>query len=276
MPKKERRKNSFRRKIKMQRILKNSWKYFIVLSILTLAIVACNGNGVDSESMGIGVKLAVATDFAEVAGRLGSDFTARTGITVVVSSDSSGALTSQIRSGAEFDVFLSADTGFPQQLIEEGLAVPEPVVYAIGTLALFSPDLDLSTDGESLLASGAFQRLAIADPEKAPYGRAAIQTLESLGLFDQLEETFVFGENVGKTLELVETGSADAGFVAFPDLDGNQALAWLVPAQMHEPIEQAAVVLSNSPDRDYADRWMDYLVRDSARLIIQDSGYRLP
>jgi len=247
-----------------------------IILILTLALLACDGSGGESENIGIGVKLAVAADFAEVALRLGSDFTARTGLMVDVTSDSSGALTSQIRSGAEFDVFLSANTGFPLQLIEEGLAVPKPVVYAIGTLALFSPDRDLSTDGESLLASGAFERLAIADPEKAPYGRAAIQTLESLGLIDLLEETFVFSENVGKTLELVETGSADAGFVAFPDLDdGNQARSWIVLAQM-QPIEQAAVVLSNAPDPDSADRWMDYLVSDPARLIIKDAGFRLP
>ncbi len=260
----------------MQGILTISWKHLRVLLILTLALTGCDGNGGESGNMGTAVKLAVAADFAEVAELLGSDFTARTGITVSVTSDSSGALTSQIRSGAEFDVFLSANTGFPLQLIEEGLAVPEPVVYAIGTLALFSRDRDLSTDAISLLASGAFPRLAVADPEKAPYGRAAIQTLESLGLLDQLEETLVFAENVGKALELVETGMADAGFVAFPDLGGNQARAWLVPARMHEPIEQAAVVLSNAPDRDSADRWMDYLISDPARLIIKDAGYRLP
>ena len=164
--------------MKMQGILTISWKHLRVLLILTLALTGCDGNGGESGNMGTAVKLAVAADFAEVAELLGSDFTARTGITVSVTSDSSGALTSQIRSGAEFDVFLSADTGFPQQLIEEGLAVPEPVVYAIGTLALFSRDRDLSTDAISLLASGAFPRLAVADPEKAPYGRAAIQTLE--------------------------------------------------------------------------------------------------
>lgn len=168
-----------------------------IILILTLALLACDGSGGESENIGIGVKLAVAADFAEVALRLGSDFTARTGLMVDVTSDSSGALTSQIRSGAEFDVFLSANTGFPLQLIEEGLAVPKPVVYAIGTL-------------------------------------------ESLELFDLLEETFVFGENVSKTLELVETGSADAGFVAFPDLDNdNQALSWIVLEQMQS--------LSNRP-----------------------------
>jgi len=151
-----------------------------IILILTLALLACDGSGGESENIGIGVKLAVAADFAEVALRLGSDFTARTGLMVAVTSDSSGALTSQIRSGAEFDVFLSANTGFPLQLIEEGLAGPNPVVYAIGTL-------------------------------------------ESLGLIDLLEETFVFGENISKTLELVETGSADAGFVAFPDCPEDNA-----------------------------------------------------
>jgi len=216
---------------------------------------------------GNSIKLAVAADFAETAVRLGDDFTDCTGITVVVSSDSSGALVSQIQSGAVFDAFLSAATDFPRQLIMEGLALPEPILYAIGTLALYSLELDLSTDGPALLAAGTFPRLAVADPEKAPYGSAAIQTLESLGLFDELEETLVFGENVGITLELVETRDADAGFVAFPDINSNQEGAWVVPEDMHDPIEQEAVVLSTVQDRDSVDSWMEYLV---------DAGYRLP
>ena len=258
----------------MNKMTKNLWDLFTVLSILTLTIVACIG--CESDKTGNSIKLAVAADFAETAERLGDDFTNRTGITVVVSSDSSGALVSQIQSGAVFDAFLSADTDFPRQLIMEGLAIPEPVLYAIGTLALYSLELDLSTDGEALLAAGTFPRLAVADPEKAPYGRAAIQTLEGLGLFDVLEETLVFGENVGKTLELVETGDTDAGFVAFPDIDSNQEGAWVVPEDMHDPIEQEAVVLSIVQDRDSVDSWMEYLVSDPARIIIQDAGYRLP
>ena len=217
-------------------------KTHIIRTVFLLLTVFAIIGGCHSKT-GKSIKLAVAADFAETAERLGDDFTDRTGITVIVTSDSSGALVIQIQSGAVFDAFLSADTDFPRQLIMEGLAIPEPVLYAIGKLALYSLDLDLSTDGPALLAAGTFPRLAVADPEKAPYGRAAIQTLESLGLFDELEETLVFGENVGMTLKLVETGDADAGFVAFPDIESNQAGAWVVPEDMHDPIEQEAVVL---------------------------------
>jgi len=135
----------------MNRMKKNLWEFFTVLSILTLTIVACIG--CESDKTGNSIKLAVAADFAETAERLGDDFTDRTGITVVVTSDSSGALVIQIQSGAVFDAFLSADTDFPRQLIMEGLAVPEPVLYAIGKLALYSLDQDLSTDGPALLAA---------------------------------------------------------------------------------------------------------------------------
>lgn len=258
----------------MYRMKKNLCKVFTVLSILTFTIVACNGKGYNLEKSSKTIKLAVAADFAETAERLGDDFTNRTAITVLITSDSSGALTSQIRSGDVFDVFLSANTDFPRHLVMEGLAVPEPILYAIGTLALYSLDLDLSTNGPELLAAGTFPRLAVADPETAPYGRAAIETLESLGLLDELEETLVFGENVGMTLKLVEAG--DAGFVAFPDIDSNQAGAWIVTEDMHEPIEQEAVVLSTVLDRESADSWMEYLASDPARVIIQDEGYRLP
>jgi len=224
------------------------------------------------------VRIAVAADFAKVAEHLADDFIARSGIRVTVTSGASGALTNQIRSGKEFDVFLSADTGFPHQLIKEGLATsPEPVVYALGTIGLFSRDGDLSTRGESLLTSGAFSKLAVADPAKAPYGRAAMQTLKGLGLRDRLKGTLVFSANVAKTLKLVETGNADAGFVAFPDLDpGQAARAWLVPSRMHKPIRQAAVLLTRARDRNSANRWMQYLFSDSARRMIRDAGYRLP
>ena len=109
----------------MNRMKKNLWEFFTVLSILTLTIVACIG--CESDKTGNSIKLAVAADFAETAERLGDDFTDRTGITVVVTSDSSGALVIQIQSGAVFDAFLSADTDIQRQLIREGLAVPEPV-----------------------------------------------------------------------------------------------------------------------------------------------------
>ena len=131
----------------------------------------------------------------------------------------------QIRDGASFDVFLSADSERPQELVDESLAVPDPIVYAIGTLALYSRDLDLSVDGDALLASAAFATLAIADPETAPYGRAAIQTLDSMGLRESLQDTLAIGENVGKTLDLLESGNAEAGFVAFPDFDARRPQA---------------------------------------------------
>ena len=218
----------------------------------------------------------MAADFAETAKRLGNDFRDRTGITVVVTSASSGALVNRIRSGAAFDAFLSANTDFPKQLITDNIAVQEYIVYAIGKLALYSPDRNLSIKGADLLASGTFPRLALADPEKAPYGRATIETLKKLGLLDKLNGTLAYGENVGKTLKLIETGEADAGFVAFPDIETNKKGAWVVPEKMHKPIEQAAVVLSTFHDRDSVDSWMEYLLSDPARIIIQDAGYRLP
>ena len=153
---------------------------------------------------------------------------------------------------------------FKLHLVPSGICWPH-ITNIIGNGVVVDPDVLLQEINENNLT-----------PEKLVVSDRAHLIMPYHVKLDQLEETLVFAENVGKALELVETGMADAGFVAFPDLGGNQARAWLVPARMHEPIEQAAVVLSNAPDRDSADRWMDYLISDPARLIIKDAGYRLP
>ena len=154
----------------------------MLLISIALLFVACSTLSKDSGIQRINIRLAVAADFANTAQHLADDFTARTGIRITIISGASGDLAARIRSGKRFDVFLSANTEFPKQLIVEQLAVPEPVVYALGTIALFGQDRDLSIEGETLLSSGAFGRLAVADPNKAPYGLASIQTLEALGL----------------------------------------------------------------------------------------------
>lgn len=150
----------------------------LLLISIALPFIACSTvdkePGVDGNTS---VRLAVAADFAGAAQRLADDFTTRTGIPVTMQSGASGELAARIRSGAAFDVFLSANTEFPRQLIEERLAAPGPIIYALGTIALFDRHRDLSMDGETVLSSGAFRRLAVADPSKAPYGLASFETL---------------------------------------------------------------------------------------------------
>ncbi len=246
----------------------------LFLSVLLLACAAARAeDGISSRDS---LHLAVAADFSEVARRLADDFSAEAGVPVTITSDSSGVLTSKIRDGATFDVFLSADSERPQELIDEGLAVPKPIVYAVGTLALYGPDLDLSADGDALLRSADFATLAIADPETAPYGRAAIQTLNSLGLREALQGKLVIGENVRKTLDLVQSGKAAAGLVAFPDLDARRLRAWVVPERMHDPIDQAMVVLSAARQPELAKQWIVFLTSAPARRIIEEAGFRLP
>jgi molybdate transport system substrate-binding protein len=233
----------------------------------------------DAQDGGLGeasLRIAVAADFSEVAGRFADEFSAQTGVSVSISSDSSGVLASQIRNGASFDVFLSADSERPQELVDGGYAVSNPIVYAIGTLALYSPNFDLSGDGEARLMSAGFATLAVADPVSAPYGRAAVQTLDSLGLQGSLQHTLVIAGNVGRALSLVRSGDVEAGFVAFPDLDDQRPRAWVVPASMHEPLDQAIVVLSAARQPELAHAWVVFLTSDSARRIIEEAGFRLP
>ena len=249
----------------------------LLLISISLLVVACSTLSKDSDIERTSVRLAVAADFTNTAQQLAEDFTASTGIHVIIISGASGDLAARIRSGKRFDVFLSANTKFPRQLVAEQLALPEPVVYALGTIALFGHDRDLSVEGETLLSSETFDRLAVADPNNAPYGLASIQTLEALSLYSRLKKNLVFAENIAKALELIETRKADAGFVALPDLDTKQAArAWVVPSRLHKPIKQAAAVLSQTQDQELAFRWMHYLTSDSARTIIHNAGYRLP
>ena len=222
------------------------------------------------------LNVAVAADFAGTAKVLGREFSAKTGIPVKVTSDATGILAKKIKKGAEFDVFMAADTKHPEELINDGLAVGEPVVYALGILALYGKDKNLSKDGYVLLASGGFSSFAIADPEEAPYGRAAVEVLKNEKVYDTMEDRLVYGGNIAKTLELIDSGEAEAGLVSYPDLaDDQKKRAWIIPQRVYRPIEQAAVVLKASSNVEASQNWIKFLETDRSRMTILSAGYGL-
>lgn len=222
-----------------------------------------------------GLRLAVADLFAGTAVKLAEDFSKRTGNHVCITTGASGELVEKIRMGFEYEVFMSDDTEHPELLIAEGRADP-PVVYALGTVALYSTQWKLNLTGEEYLKSGQYRTIAIADPEKSPYGRAAAETFKSMGLYEKAEDKIVYGESVVSTLALVRAKEAGAGFVAYPELrEKDKRWAWLIPEDMHEPIEQAAAVLTGSKDEKAASLWMKYIFSAAGRGIIQKAGYRL-
>ena len=216
--------------------------------------------------------IAVAANFTKVAEQLAAAFNAKTGDDVVLSFGASGALYTQISQGAPFDAFLSADAAKPAKAVADGLGVEGTVfTYAVGSLALYSSSLDLS-DGAGVLKTGAFDKLAIADPETAPYGQAAIETLTNLGVIDTVTPKFVTGQNITQTLQFVDSGNAELGFVAASQVIDREHV-WVVPADLHEPIRQDAVLLKTGAQNKAATGFLDFLRGDEALPVIEASGY---
>lgn len=222
---------------------------------------------------------AVATNFAEVIEALAPGFEAASGHRLRLASGSTGKLYAQIVNGAPFDIFLAADQRRPELLAASNGAVQgSRFTYAIGRLALWSPDADrISGDGANVLRRGDFRHLAIANPKLAPYGIAAKQTLEELDLWAALQEKIVQGENIGQAFALVATGNAEVGFVALSAVlsprNRNTGSRWEVPTQMYRPIRQDAVLLAHGADNAAARAFLVYIKGDKARKVIAAFGY---
>ncbi|WP_428056367.1 molybdate ABC transporter substrate-binding protein [Devosia oryzisoli] len=243
-----------------------------VLIRFTLALVLVSSNAVAASAESVTV--AVAANFTAVAEDLAKNFAAESGHEVKLSFGATGQLYAQISQGAPFKVFLAADVERPQKAMAEGLAVKGSFfVYAQGRLTLYGPGRDMH-DGKAQLA-GDFGRLAIADPETAPYGAAAVETLKALGLYEKVQRSIVEGENISQTLQFVDTGNAELGFVAASQVLG-KADQWLVPPDLHAPIAQGAVLLEAGRSNPAARAFLAYLRSEEAMKTIEAAGYAVP
>lgn len=239
------------------------------------AVLAVLGAAAAASARAGTVHVAVATNFANTARELGEAFRAESGDEVVVSDGSTGRLYAQIVNGAPFEVFLSADAERASRLVAEGHAVEGTrFTYALGQLVLWSPDPQRVKDAGAL--HGEFAHLAIANPELAPYGAAARETLTKLGLWEALQPRLVRGEDVGQAYQFVATGHAELGFVARSQLIGAGGSRWLVPADHHAPLEQQAVLLERGRGDDAARAFLRFLRGEAARARIAAAGYGLP
>lgn len=220
------------------------------------------------------VYVAVASNFTSPMQRLVSLYASQSSDEVALSVGSTGKLYAQIRNGAPFDIFLAADALHPRRLEEEGSAVPgSRYTYALGQLVLWSVK-ESRVDAETLSA-GNFKHLALANPRLAPYGAAAEQVLEHLNLLESLKPRLVYGENIGQTYQFMAGGAAELGFVAMAQVWNNKSLPgsyWTVPATLHAPLEQQAVLLRARPA---AEMFYRFLKSEQAGDIIQQYGYRL-
>ena len=239
------------------------------LAIGALALAASPG-------MAGEVSVAVAANFTKPAEEIGAAFTAATGDTVSFSFGATGALYAQVTQAAPFEVFLSADNKRPSQAVAEGFGVEGTVfTYAVGKVVLYSPAIDV-TDGVAVLQAGAFQHIAVADPETAPYGAAALETLAKLGLTEAVASKQVTGQNISQTLQFVDSGNAELGFVALSQVIGKPAReVWVVPAADYAPILQDAVLLKTGESNATAQAFIAFLQGSEAADIIMKYGYEL-
>lgn len=226
--------------------------------------------------------VAVASNVKYAFVELAKDFTRQSGIVVKPVVASSGKITAQAINGAPYDVFMSADTEYPELLAKEGHAATPPKIYAYGTLVLWTlREIDLKR-GLPVLGLATIKKIAVANPRVAPYGREALKVLDYYGLQKQAAPKLVYGESVAQVNQYIDSGSADIGFTAksivvAPETAGRGR--WMeVPAESYQPIAQAAVILKHgaSANAAAARSFMDYLDSSSARTILAHYGYKLP
>lgn len=220
------------------------------------------------------VRVAVAANFTAAAKEIGALFEKASGHTVVFSFGSTGQLYTQIGQGAPFDVFLAADQARPEKALAEGLAVEGTrFTYAQGRIVLFSKDAGL-VEGPETLKAGGFQKIAIANPETAPYGAAAVETMKALGVYEALQPKIVQGGNIAQTFQFVDTGNAELGFVALSQVAGGDAGSrWVVPGDLYSPIAQDAVLLKLGEGNEAAGAFVAFLKGAEARAVKERYGY---
>lgn len=247
----------------------------LIRHVVWFALTVCVGL---SQAWAASIHIAVAANFAAPMKKIAQAFERETGHTVVLSAGSTGQLYAQIRNGAPFAVFLSGDDETPARLEAEGLAVRATrFTYATGRLVLWSRQAGRVDRQGEILRGSAFNTLAIANPALAPYGAAAVETLSALGLRDRVAPRLIEGANITQAYQFVASGNAELGFVALSQVmeDGQikSGSAWLVPANLHSPLRQDAVLLNAGKDNPAASALLSYLRGKSAKAVLDAFGY---
>ena len=244
--------------------------------ILTLLFVAYATSLRAEEAM-----VAVAANFSAPMQQIAALFQKETGHQIKLSFGASGGIYAQIKNGAPFDLFLSADQLTPQKLEAEGLGVPNSrFTYATGQLVLWSKQEGLVDAKGHVLQNKSIQRIALANPKLAPYGAAAIETMTNLGLLKELQSKLVQSDNIAQTYQFVSTQNAQIGFVALSQVFANGKItsgsAWIVPGNLHQPIQQDVILLRKGQDNKAATALLLYLKGEQAKKIMKSFGYLSP
>ncbi len=248
------------------------------MKLIRLLVVACSLASVPAGAGAAEVTVAAAANFTAPMKQIAADFEKATGHKVLLSFGASGKFYAQIKNGAPFQLFLSADDEKPAQLEKDGLTVPgSRFTYAVGTLVLWSARPGFVDPKGEVLSKGTFNKLSIANPKLAPYGTAAVEVLTKQGLLAAVQPKLVQGENISQAYQFVSTGNADLGFVALSQVmqDGriSSGSAWVVPDNLHSPIRQDAVLLLKGKGNQAAEGLANYLKTDKVKAVIRTYGY---
>jgi molybdate transport system substrate-binding protein len=249
----------------------------LLIAVLLLSCVSREAQAQARE-----IRVAAAADLRFAMGELAEGFEKRTGTKVNVTYGSSGNFFSQLQNGAPFDLFFSADIEYPRRLEADGLAEHGTLhQYAVGRIVIWMPSasrVDPAKVGWNALLDASVQRIAIANPEHAPYGRAAVAAMQNAGVYEQLKSKLVYGENITQAAQFVQFGNAQAGIVAM-SLAVSPAMkdgkSWEIPADMHPAIEQAAIILKSARNKVAAQAFLDF-VKSEGIAVLAKYGFALP
>lgn len=229
------------------------------------------------------MRVAAAADLRFALDELVKEFESKTGTKVDVTTGSSGNFFAQILSGAPFDLFFSADMDYPRKLEASGFAEPGTLCeYARGGIVIWTPadsPIDVAKGNWNALLDAHIQKIAIANPALAPYGRAAVSALRKSGFYDQVKAKLVYGENISQAAQFVQSGNAQAGIIAHslalsPGMKNGKA--WEIPVDMHAPIEQGAVVLKGAKNKTKALDFLNFVKSAAGQVILEKSGFAIP
>lgn len=246
------------------------------LVIVTLAGAGCRSNATKNDRQDL--TIAAASNLTDAFAEIGPKFTSKTGIRVAFSFGATADLAKQIENGAPFDVFAAADTEHVIQLEKKGLLTPgSRAIYARGRLVMWlPPGSNLKAEHIQDITTKPFERIAIAKPDVAPYGRAAVESLQALGIWKDIEGRVIYGQNVSQTKQYVATGNAEVGFIPLALVKPGEGSYLEVGEELHQPIDQAVGIVKESAKQTPARQFVDFLLSEEGRALMSQKGYRRP
>jgi len=229
---------------------------------------------IHSSLLGAELRIASAANFYPTLTKIAQAFSEKTGDEITIIRGSTGKLYAQIIRGAPYDLFFSADSARADKLVEQGHSLNNrSQIYAIGQLALWAPQAESSQQLNALLHSGKFNKLSIANPKTAPYGQAAKEALQAMGLYEKVKHKLVYGENISQTLQFVESGAAELGFVARSHV--NYQVFFAIDTELHQPVTQKMLILKQTKQSALAQRFVEFLNTPQVIEMIKQDGYQL-